>query len=114
MRTGGQSRHAFSWCRAHTTPPAGLGGEGAALFWDPVKGVVLGQDECLRAHPRMPHYDAAAAPKQALLRVFTELLRTAVVAHQRRGDSDAVAHCLHQLLALDLADPGWEPILRQL
>ena len=94
--------------------PAGLGGGGAALYWDPVKGIVLGLEECLRAHPRMQQTSAAAAaPKQALLRVFTELLRTAVVSHQRKGDSDAVAHCLHQLLALDLADPGWEPILQR-
>jgi hypothetical protein len=49
--------------------------------------------------------------KAAVLRIWTEMLRIAVVAHQRRGDSDAVAHCLHQLLALDLADPGWDPIL---
>jgi len=33
------------------------------------------------------------------------------VAHQRRGDTNAVAHCFHQLLALDLTDPGWNIVL---
>ena len=67
----------------------------------------------MAAHPGLNRH-AARAGKQALLAVWTELLRTAVVAHQRKGDSDAVAHCLHQLLALDLADPGWGPILQGL
>lgn len=49
--------------------------------------------------------------KEAVVRIWTEMLRVAVVAHQRRGDSDAVAHCLHQLLALDLTDPGWDAML---
>ena len=53
----------------------------------------------------------ALAKRQAVLRVSTELLRTAVVAHQRRGDSDAVAHCFNQLLALDLTDPAWDAVL---
>ena len=49
--------------------------------------------------------------RQIVLRVATELLRTAIVAHQRRGDSDAVAHCFNQLLALDLTDAAWDPVL---
>lgn len=50
--------------------------------------------------------------KGAILRIWTEMLRVAIVAHQRRGDSDAIAHCLHQLLALDLTDPGWDAMLK--
>ena len=53
----------------------------------------------------------AMTGRQVVLRVATELLRTAVVAHQRRGDSDAVAHCFNQLLALDLTDAAWDPVL---
>lgn len=53
----------------------------------------------------------AISGRQAVLRVSTELLRTAIVAHQRRGDSDAVAHCFNQLLALDLTDPAWDAVL---
>ena len=53
----------------------------------------------------------ALAGREAVLRVSTELLRTAIVAHQRRGDSDAVAHCFNQLLALDLTDPSWDAVL---
>ena len=53
----------------------------------------------------------ALSGREAVLRVSTELVRTAIVAHQRRGDSDAVAHCFNQLLALDLTDPSWEAVL---
>jgi hypothetical protein len=59
----------------------------------------------------LPPSQADNVGKAALLQVWTEMLRIAFVAHQRRGDSDAVAHCLHQLLALDLTDPGWDAIL---
>ena len=53
----------------------------------------------------------AMTGRHIVLRVATELLRTAIVAHQRRGDSDAVAHCFNQLLALDLTDAAWDPVL---
>jgi len=43
--------------------------------------------------------------------VWAALVRAAVTCHQRRGDSDAVAHCLYQLLALDLAAPEWDAML---
>ena len=33
------------------------------------------------------------------------------MAHQRKGDGDAVAHCLYQLLALDLHAPEWSSML---
>lgn len=33
------------------------------------------------------------------------------LAHQRRGDGDAVAHCLYQLLSLDLYAPEWASML---
>lgn len=39
------------------------------------------------------------------------MVREAIVAHQRRGNSDAVAHCLYQLLALDTTAPEWEQAL---
>lgn len=43
--------------------------------------------------------------------IWAALVRAAVSCHQRRGDSDAVAHCLYQLLALDLAAPEWDAML---
>lgn len=102
MSASNESQGMITACRA-------WGGE--ALYWDPVRGEVMGEQQCAEAHPGLSRQGARSG-KQALLAVWTELLRTAVVAHQRKGDSDAVAHCLHQLLALDLADPGWEPILQ--
>ncbi|CAL5228464.1 g11604 [Coccomyxa viridis] len=78
-------------------------------FWDPVRGSIMDSRQCLDTYPGFP--GIALEGRQAVLRVSTELLRTAVVAHQRRGDSDAVAHCFNQLLALDLTDPAWDAVL---
>jgi hypothetical protein len=47
----------------------------------------------------------------SILLVWTSMLRVAITAHQRRGDSDAVAHCLYQLLALDPQAPEWAQTL---
>lgn len=44
-------------------------------------------------------------------RIWCALVRSAMTSHQRRGDSDAVAHCLYQLLALDLHAPEWDAML---
>ena len=45
-------------------------------------------------------------------RIWCALVRSAMTCHQRRGDSDAVAHCLYQLLALDLHAPEWDAMLQ--
>ena len=45
------------------------------------------------------------------LHVWSELLRTIVVALQRRGESDGVASFLYQLLALDTTADEWQDIL---
>mmetsp|Transcript_15657 Transcript_15657/g.39023 ORF Transcript_15657/g.39023 Transcript_15657/m.39023 type:complete len:605 (-) Transcript_15657:799-2613(-) len=39
--------------------------------------------------------------------VCGQLARAVMVAHQRRGESDAVAHWLYQVLALDARAPEW-------
>ena len=44
---------------------------------------------------------------------WAAMLRACVVAHTRRGDSDAVAAVLPQLLALDGEAPEWEQVLRE-
>lgn len=44
-------------------------------------------------------------------RAWIGMVREGIVAHQRRGNSDAVAHCLYQLLALDTTAPEWEQAL---
>ena len=42
------------------------------------------------------------------LTVWAELARIMMVAHQRRGESDDVAHWTWQVLALDHAAPEWQ------
>jgi hypothetical protein len=44
---------------------------------------------------------------EQVLRVWRALARNMVLAHQRRGESDAVGHWLYQLLALDAGAPEW-------
>jgi hypothetical protein len=44
-------------------------------------------------------------------RAWCALLRTAVVAHTRRGDAEAVAGILPQLLALDADTEEWGIVL---
>ena len=45
------------------------------------------------------------------LQLWAELVRTVVVALQRRGESDGVANLLYQLLALDTAASEWHQVL---
>ncbi len=58
---------------------------------------------------------AAAAPPvvspEAYLRLCADWVRAVLVAHQRRGESDLVAHWLVQVLALDPAAPEWQHVL---
>jgi hypothetical protein len=48
-----------------------------------------------------------------LAMICAALLRTAMVAHQRRGESDAVAHYLYQLLALQPDAPEWAQVIAE-
>lgn len=45
--------------------------------------------------------------------VWRALLRTIIQAHQRRGESDLVAHWTYVLLALDPGAAEWAYMLRQ-
>ena len=51
--------------------------------------------------------------ERSVLRVWAGLVRTLVVAFQRRGESDAVALFLYQLMALDVAAPEWQRALAE-
>jgi hypothetical protein len=51
------------------------------------------------------------AQQQGVLAVWSSLARTMVTAHQRRGESDMVAHWLYQLLALDTQAVEWGHVL---
>ncbi len=85
-------------------------GEKENLYWDPLQGTIMDAQAYAEVHPGVLAH--RLGEKQLLLHVWTDVLQTAMVAHQRRGDSDAVAHCFHQLLAVDLADPGWAVVLQ--
>ncbi|KAK9803068.1 hypothetical protein WJX73_005695 [Symbiochloris irregularis] len=76
-----------------------------ALYLDAAVGKVLTAAECRNLHPH--HAGTALGPNA----VWAESMRVAVMAHQRAGDGDAVAHCIYQLLALDLNAPEWATML---
>lgn len=74
------------------TPSAG------GWAWNPVAGVV---------DPAPAPPPAAAGARGA----WASALRAAIVCHQRRGDADAVADVLCQLLALDGGASEWEQVV---
>lgn len=47
----------------------------------------------------------------SVLQVLAEFARVAVTAHQRRGESDAVAFWMYQLMALDCMAPEWQHVM---
>ena len=47
----------------------------------------------------------------SVLQVLAEFPRVAVTAHQRRGESDAVAFWMYQLMALDCMAPEWQHVM---
>ncbi len=59
-------------------------------------------------------FDLQAAPWRwdvSVLQVLAEFARVAVTAHQRRGESDAVAFWMYQLMALDCMAPEWQHVM---
>lgn len=50
------------------------------------------------------------SPREVLPQM-AEHCRLAMTAHQRRGESDSVAHWMYQLLALDVGAPEWRVAL---
>lgn len=54
-------------------------------------------------------WDAGPPPwsPRELLPQMAEHCRLAMTAHQRRGESDSVAHWMYQMLALDVGAPEW-------
>jgi hypothetical protein len=69
---------------------------------------------------RYPHLQVAGTPphearqqqqQSGVVVVWASLARTMVTAHQRRGESDSVAHWLYQLLALDTQAVEWGHVM---
>jgi hypothetical protein len=48
-----------------------------------------------------------------LAALCASLVKAAMVAHQRRGESDLVVHYMYQVLALDPGAPEWERALQR-
>ena len=64
--------------------------------------------ETRRVHFVQAHLSQDLQP----LQLWAELLRTVVLALQRRGESDGVANFLYQLLAMDTAASEWQDVLQ--
>ncbi len=68
--------------------------------------------------PRLPH-DTRPQPESsnsgtgpcAVAGAWSDMARTLMLAHQRRGESDEVAHWMYLLMALDPGAPEWNAIL---
>lgn len=101
--------------RAHTHTPRTR----AAVFLDVTqKGALL---DGAAARSRFPNLDFAVSSSldsrrarsasggggASIVGVWSEMARTMVTAHQRRGESDLVAHWLYQAMALDTRAPEW-------
>ncbi len=50
-------------------------------------------------------------PFASVMTFWAEGTRVAMVAHQRRGDGDAVANWMYQLMALDTQAEEWDAAL---
>ncbi len=71
------------------------------------KGALLDASACGARYPTLQPSSSDLGDR-TVLAVWCELLRTAVLAHQRRGESDAVAHYMFQLLALEPRAAEWQ------
>eukprot|EP00878_Enallax_costatus_P015726 GHUV01016477.1.p1 GENE.GHUV01016477.1~~GHUV01016477.1.p1 ORF type:complete len:254 (+),score=94.63 GHUV01016477.1:907-1668(+) len=60
-----------------------------------------------------PDAKGSAASDSIVIRIWADMARTMVMAHQRRGESDLVAHWLYQLLALDTTAEEWGHAMQQ-
>lgn len=98
-----------------------------AVFLDvSQKGRLLDTAACIQRYPAMTyilqdqqqHVQQHASSMNSsrscgAVAVWANMARTMVMAHQRRGESDLVAHWLYQLLALDTAAEEWHHAMQQ-
>lgn len=54
---------------------------------------------------------SSRVPAAPVVAIWADMVRTLVLAYQRRGESDLVAHYLYQLLALDTNATEWQHAL---
>lgn len=89
---------------------AGLS-EDDALYVDCKEGILLTKSDMMKRFPTMGQLSAADWRKQSLLRSWNGLIQLAIQAHQRRGESDWVAHWIYVRLAMDPCAPEWSMVL---
>jgi len=85
--------------------------EDLGLYVDPSNGEILSSSEIQTKFPAMGHLSPAEWQQQSVLRTWQGLCRIAMQAHQRRGESDFVAHWMFICLALDPSAPEWNRAL---
>jgi hypothetical protein len=85
--------------------------EDLGLYVDPSNGDILSSLEIQTRFPAVGHLSPAEWKEQTVLRTWQGLCRIAMQAHQRRGESDFVAHWMFICLALDPGAPEWNRAL---
>jgi hypothetical protein len=85
--------------------------EDLGLYLDPSNGDILSSTEVSKRFPSVGRLSPAEWQEQCVLRTWQGLCRIAMQAHQRRGESDFVAHWMFICLALDPSAPEWSRAL---
>ena len=78
-----------------------------ALYVDAATGEVLQLAQVESRFPAVARLTGEEWRQQSMLRTWQGLCRIAMQAHQRRGESDFVAHWMYVGLALDPGAPEW-------
>lgn len=82
--------------------------EDTALFINCKKGIVMDKNDMMKVNPYLANMTLSEWRQQSTLRTWGGLIALAVQAHQRRGESDLVAHWIYMKLALDPLATEWE------
>lgn len=82
-----------------------------ATFLDAAQGDILSGEQVCARYPILSNLILSHLPTTSVLSTWQSLCRTVLVAHQRRGESDAVAQWLFVLLSLDPTAPEWDRAL---
>lgn len=95
------------------SPEGGSLIDGSTLVADPcARGGVSSLGEVLQRYPQLAAWKDGKetvldAGGRYVLAIWAEYARCMLVAHQRRGESDLVAHWMYQVMALEPAAPEW-------
>jgi hypothetical protein len=89
----------------------GGGDSGSSWYVDVTKrGELLSADEAKGRYPSL-QTETNDDEERATLALWREVARTLVLAHQRRGEADAVASWMRAAMALDPAAAEWGRVL---